>query len=155
MQETQKFRKQNRGYNTLLEKFYQNDNMTLKFLINEAIKERYNARAIFSNFKVGAILVTEDDKIYRGSNIEISSFGLTICAERVAIFKAVSEGEKKFKSIFIASDSDKITPPCGACRQVLWELAGNIDVIMINRHGKYKQMKMENLLPISFDESYF
>ena len=155
MQETQKFRKQNQGYNTLLEKFYQNDNMTLKFLINEAIKERYNARAIFSNFKVGAILVTEDDKIYRGSNIEISSFGLTICAERVAIFKAVSEGEKKFKSIFIASDSDKITPPCGACRQVLWELAGNIDVIMINRHGKYKQMKMENLLPISFDESYF
>jgi len=155
VQETQKFRKQNQGYNTLLEKFYQNDNMTLKFLINEAIKERYNARAIFSNFKVGAILVTEDDKIYRGSNIEISSFGLTICAERVAIFKAVSEGEKKFKSIFIASDSDKITPPCGACRQVLWELAGNIDVIMINRHGKYKQMKMENLLPISFDESYF
>ena len=155
MQETQKFRKQNQGYNTLLEKFYQNDNMTLKFLINEAIKERYNARAIFSNFKVGAILVTEDDKIYRGSNIEISSFGLTLCAERVAIFKAVSEGEKKFKSIFIASDSDKITPPCGACRQVLWELAGNIDVIMINRHGKYKQMKMENLLPISFDESYF
>ena len=128
--------------------------MIFKELINKALKEKESAKAFFSNFRVGAILITDDDKIYRGCNIEISSFSLTICAERVAIFKAVSEGENKFKSIFIASDSDKITPPCGACRQVLWELAGDIDVIMINRNGEYQQTKMSALLPLGFDKSY-
>ena len=128
--------------------------MTFDELINSTLKERESAKAFFSNFRVGAILLTENDKIYRGCNIEISSYGLTICAERVAIFKAISEGEKKFKSIFIASDSDKITPPCGACRQVLWELAGDLDVIMINRKGEYKQTKMSALLPLGFDKSY-
>ncbi len=128
--------------------------MTFYELINSALKERNSAKAFFSNFRVGAILVTENDKIYRGCNIEISSFGLTICAERVAIFKAVSEGEQNFKSIFIASDSEKITSPCGACRQVLWELAGDIDVIMINRKGEYQQAKMSALLPLGFDKSY-
>ena len=128
--------------------------MIFKELINKALKEKESAKAFFSNFRVGAILITDDDKIYRGCNIEISSFSLTICAERVAIFKAVSEGENKFKSIFIASDSDKITPPCGACRQVLWELADDIDVIMINRNGEYQQTKMSALLPLGFDKSY-
>ena len=128
--------------------------MTFDELINRALKEKNNAKAFFSNFRVGAILVTENDKIYRGCNIEISSFSLTICAERVAIFKAVSEGEQNFKSIFIASDSEKITSPCGACRQVLWELAGDIDVIMINRNGEYQQTKMSALLPLGFDKSY-
>ena len=128
--------------------------MTFDELINRALKEKNNAKAFFSNVRVGAILVTENDKIYRGCNIEISSFSLTICAERVAIFKAVSEGEQNFKSIFIASDSEKITSPCGACRQVLWELAGDIDVIMINRNGEYQQTKMSALLPLGFDKSY-
>jgi len=118
-----------------------------------ALKEKETAKAFFSNFRVGAILVTENDKSYRGCNIEISSYSLTICAERVAIFKAVSEGEKKFKSIFIASDSEKITSPCGACRQVLWELAGDIDVYMINRNGEYQRAKMSELLPLGFDKS--
>ncbi|OQX95918.1 cytidine deaminase [candidate division KSB1 bacterium 4572_119] len=104
-------------------------------------------------FKI-SLLITEDGRIYRGVNIEVSSYSLTICAERVAIFKAISEGEHKFKTIFIASDSEKITSPCGACRQVLWELAGDIDVVMINKHGEYKISKMNELLPISFDKTY-
>ena len=128
--------------------------MTFDELINQALKEKESAKAFFSNFKVGAILVCENDNIYRGCNIEISSYSLTICAERVAIFKAVSDGEQKFKSIFIASDSEKITTPCGACRQVLWELAGDIDVYMINRYGEYKHEKMSTLLPLGFDKSY-
>ena len=108
----------------------------------------------FSNFKVGAVLVTSGRQVYTGCNIEISSYGLTICAERVAIFKAVSEGERNFQSIFIASDSDKVTPPCGACRQVLWELAGDIEVFMINRYGTYQKKLMSELLPLGFDRSY-
>ena len=128
--------------------------MSTDELINSALKERNSAKAFFSNFRVGAILVSDKNKIYRGCNIEISSYGLTICAERVAIFKAVSEGEQKFKSIYIASDSEKITSPCGACRQVLWELAGDIDVYMINRKGEYKSEKMSTLLPLGFDKTY-
>jgi cytidine deaminase len=128
--------------------------MSTDELINSALKERNSAKAFFSNFRVGAILVSDKNKIYRGCNIEISSYGLTICAERVAIFKAVSEGEQKFKSIYIASDSEKITSPCGACRQVLWELAGDIDVYMINRTGEYKSQKMSVLLPLGFDKTY-
>ncbi len=128
--------------------------MTIEQLIKEALNTKASAQAQFSKFKVGSVLVTADDRLYRGCNIEISSFGLTICAERVAIYKAVSEGEKHFKSIFIASDSDKFTPPCGACRQVLWELAGNIEVFMINRFGLYQKNLMQELLPYGFDKSY-
>ena len=123
-------------------------------LIKDALEEKESAKAFFSNFKVGAILVNKKNKIYRGCKIEISSYGLTICAERVAIFKAVSEGEKGFKSIFIASDSEKITPPCGACRQVLWELAGDIEIIMINRDGKNEKVMLSKLFPFSFDKTF-
>lgn len=128
--------------------------MTFQDNIKETLILKESAKATFSKFKVGALLITEDGRIYRGVNIEVSSYSLTICAERVAIFKAISEGEHKFKTIFIASDSEKITSPCGACRQVLWELAGDIDVVMINKHGEYKISKMNELLPISFDKTY-
>jgi cytidine deaminase len=128
--------------------------MTIEQLIQEALKTKEAALASFSKFKVGAVLVTMDNRIYTGCNIETSSFGLTICAERVAIFKAVSEGEKQFKSIFIASDSEKLTPPCGACRQVLWELAGDIDVFMIDYLGNYQKSSMRELLPFGFDKSF-
>lgn len=128
--------------------------MTIEQLIHKSLKAKEAALAPYSNFKVGAVLVTMDDKIYHGCNIETSSFGLTICAERVAIFKAISEGEKEFKSIFIASDSEKFTTPCGACRQVLWELAGDIDVYMINRLGEYQKSTMKELLPLGFDKSF-
>lgn len=128
--------------------------MTIEQLIQQALKTKEAALASFSKFKVGAVLVTMDNRIYTGCNIETSSFGLTICAERVAIFKAVSEGEKQFKSIFIASDSEKLTPPCGACRQVLWELAGDIEVFMIDYLGNYQKSSMRELLPFGFDKSF-
>jgi len=128
--------------------------MAREELVRDALGVKEAAYAPFSNFKVGALLLTSDNRVYQGCNIEISSYGLTICAERVAIFKAVSEGERKFHSIYIASDSEKVTPPCGACRQVLWELAGDIDVFMINRHGEYKKKLMSELLPLGFDQSY-
>lgn len=128
--------------------------MTTEQMIQEALNAKGSAYAPYSNFKVGAALVTANGCIYRGCNIEISSFGLTICAERVAIFKAVSEGEQEFKSIFIASDSEKFTPPCGACRQVLWELAHDIDVYMINCYGEFQKKSMHELLPFGFDKSF-
>lgn len=128
--------------------------MTIEQLIQDALKTKKTAVAPFSKFKVGAVLVTKDDRLYHGCNIETSSFGLTICAERVAIFKAISEGEREFTSIFIASDAERFTPPCGACRQVLWELAGNIDVFMIDRYGKYQKSTMQELLPHGFDKSF-
>lgn len=128
--------------------------MNIEQLVQHALATRERALAPFSNFHVGAVLVTADGRIYAGCNIETSSFGLTICAERVAIFKAISEGEKKFTAIFIASDSEKFTPPCGACRQVLWELAGNIDVYMINRMGRYQKSTLNELLPFGFDKSF-
>ncbi|MFZ5516373.1 MAG: cytidine deaminase [Candidatus Zhuqueibacterota bacterium] len=127
--------------------------MTEDELIQLALKNRERAYAIYSKFRVGAVLVTAENRLYHGCNIEISSYGLTICAERVAIFKAVSEGETKFTSIYIASDSEKITSPCGACRQVLWDLAGDIDVVMINRFGQFRQEKLSALLPMVFDKT--
>ncbi|MGH2568693.1 MAG: cytidine deaminase, partial [Bacteroidota bacterium] len=86
-----------------------------------------------------------------GCNVETSSYSLTICAERTAIFKAISEGERNFKAIAVVSDDPEITPPCGACRQVLWDLAGNIDVIMANPKGKSKTTKLKQLIPHAFD----
>lgn len=128
--------------------------MTEQELVAETIRVRETAFAPFSNFKVGATLLADDGEIYRGCNIEISSYGLTLCAERVAIFKAFSEGARNFTSIFIASDSDRITPPCGACRQVLWELAGDIEVVMVDRNGNFEKRRMSELLPLGFDKSY-
>lgn len=128
--------------------------MIIEQMVQQALKARERAKAPFSHFRVGAILVTAQERIYAGCNIEISSFGLTICAERVAVFKAISEGEKSFKAIFIASDSERFTPPCGACRQVLWELAGKIDVYMINRFGEFQKSSLEKLLPLGFDSTF-
>ena len=128
--------------------------MLIKELILKTLKIKESAYAPYSKFRVGAILVTKNDRIYTGYNIENSSYSLTICAERVAIFKAVSEGEREFKRIFIASDSEKYCSPCGACRQVLWELAGNIEVFMINRDGAYKKKSLKQLLPEAFDMKF-
>jgi cytidine deaminase len=111
-----------------------------------------NAFSPFSKFKVGAAILTEDGTIFSGCNIENSSYGLTICAERVAIFNAVSSGASKFTAIAIVSDDPDFTPPCGACRQVLLELAGNIDFVMMDSKNRYKIMKLTSLLPFAFTE---
>ena len=124
-------------------------------LIYKTLTIKESAFAPYSNFKVGALLVTGDDRTFSGCNIEVSSYGLTMCAERVAVFKAYSEGERKFKAIYIAADSEKYCTPCGACRQVLWDLTGNISVIMINNKGDYRSEMLADLLPQAFDKNHF
>jgi cytidine deaminase len=124
-----------------------------KELIEKAIEAKSKAIATYSNFHVGSALLTEDGKIYQGANIENASYGLSICAERTAIFSALINGERKFKAIAIAGDSKDCLAPCGACRQIILEFCGNdIDVIMINKNGDTKTMKIDQLLPCSFNE---
>ena len=91
-----------------------------------------NAHAPFSKFQVGAALETADGKIITGCNVENATYGLTICAERVAIFKAISEGHRRFVRVAVVADTEIPTPPCGACRQILWELGGDLEVILGN-----------------------
>jgi cytidine deaminase len=121
-------------------------------LAEEAIKAKSKAHPPYSNFHVGAALLTENDKLYLGANIENSSYSLTICAERTAIFNAYLEGERKFKAIAIASDAPEFCPPCGACRQVISDLCGNIDVIMVNHKKETKILKLSDLLPFAFGD---
>lgn len=121
-------------------------------LSQKAIEAKKLAFPPYSNFRVGAALLTEDDKLYLGCNIETSSYSLTICAERTAVFKAISEGERKFKAIAIASDAEDFISPCGACRQVMSDLCGDIDVIMLNIKGEKRIEKMSTLLPHAFSD---
>jgi len=125
-----------------------------KELLRIATDAGRRAYAPYSNFRVGAALLTAAGKVYSGCNIENSSYGLTICAERTAIFKAISEGERNFKAIAIVADDPDFTPPCGACRQVLFDLAGNIDIILVNDRGKMKVIKLKELLPMAFDSKH-
>lgn len=121
-------------------------------LSEKAIEAKKLAVSPYSNFRVGAALLTDDDKLYLGCNIETSSYSLTICAERTAVFKAISEGERKFKAIAIASDAEDFISPCGACRQVMSDLCGDIDVIMLNSKGEKRIEKMSTLLPYAFSD---
>ncbi len=123
-------------------------------LVNAAVDVRRYSIAPYSNFSVGAALLTRDGKIYTGCNIESSSLGLTICAERVALFKALSEGERDFTAVAISTSTGEACPPCGACRQVLLELAGNIDVLSIYDDKKYTPLKLEKLLPKAFTNKF-
>ena len=119
-------------------------------LVQCAKEAKTNALAPFSNFRVGAAILTKSGKIFTGCNIENSSFGLTICAERTAIFKAISEGHRNFLAMAIVSDNGEFTPPCGACRQVLMDLAGDIDFVMVNKKNVLQIKKMHSLLPLAF-----
>ncbi|MCE1187712.1 MAG: cytidine deaminase [Ignavibacteria bacterium] len=118
----------------------------------KAIEAKGNALPLYSNFHVGAALLTDDDKIIQGCNIESSSYGLTICAERNAIFKAISDGYRKFKAIAIASDFEGYCSPCGACRQIIFEHCGDVDVVLINRKKELKILKASELLPHAFTD---
>lgn len=115
---------------------------------------RERAMAAFSDFKVGAALETVDGRIITGCNIENSTYGLTMCAERVAIFKALSEGHRSFKRIAIVADTSQPTSPCGACRQMLWEFAGNIEVILADLQGIKTTHQLKDLLPHPFDARF-
>ncbi|MBI1933923.1 MAG: cytidine deaminase [Ignavibacteriales bacterium] len=122
-------------------------------LIQLANEAKLKAYAPYSHFRVGAALLSESGEIYTGVNVENASYGLTNCAERTAVFKAVSEGETKFKTIAITSDSDDFISPCGACRQVLIEICGkNLEVILTNKNNEIRILTMEELLPFSFNK---
>ncbi len=127
---------------------------TEKDLIEAATKVRDNAYAPFSDFRVGAALETDDGEIFAGCNVESASYGLTVCAERVAIWKAISEGKRKIKHIAVVADTEELTPPCGVCRQIIWEFGGDIPVIMANLKGKTETLQMKDLLPRAFDTKF-
>ncbi len=129
-------------------------NVSDKQLIEAAAKARQNAHAPFSNFKVGAAILTGDGEIITGCNIENATYGLTVCAERTAIFKAISDGKKQFTKIAVVADTENLTPPCGACRQIIWEFCGDIPVTMANLAGKSETMQMKELFPNAFDANF-
>ena len=123
-------------------------------LAQAALAVRENAHAPFSKFKVGAALEAADGRVYTGCNVENATYGLTVCAERVAVFKAISEGARKFRRIAVAADTDVLTPPCGACRQILWEFCGDIEIVLVNLQGKTETHQLKDLFPKPFDVSY-
>ena len=127
--------------------------MEKDLLIEAAKQARENAHAPYSNFRVGAALRSTSGRIFGGCNVENATYGLTICAERVAIFKAISEGERGFSAIAVVTDTDVPTPPCGACRQLIWEFCGDIPVSMANLSGKIEVIQMKELFPRAFDDS--
>jgi len=128
-----------------------NENETL---ISAARQARENAHAPYSNFRVGAALRATSGRVFGGCNVENATYGLTVSAERIAIFKAISEGERGFDAISVVTDTDALTPPCGACRQLIWEFCGDIPVIMANLKGRVEIMQMQNLFPRPFDSSH-
>jgi cytidine deaminase len=123
-------------------------------LIVAAKQARENAHAPFSNFRVGAAVRANSGRVYTGCNIENATLGLTCCAERVAIFKALSEGERGFDAIAVVTDGEALTPPCGACRQIIWEFCGDIPVLLANLSGKVEKETSAGLLPRQFDSSF-
>ena len=127
--------------------------MNQEELVTIAVEAKEKAYAPYSHFRVGAALVTEDGRVFTGVNVENASFGATCCAERTAVFKAISEGCREIKAVAITSDSEHFTYPCGICRQVLAEFGKNdMLVLCSNREGKYKSYRLEELLPEAFRE---
>jgi cytidine deaminase len=120
-------------------------------LVAAARAAREHAVATYSGFRVGAALETASGVVFTGSNVENASYGLTICAERVAMFKALSEGHRQFARVAIVADTEAPTPPCGACRQILWEFAGDIEVVLANLQRVTATHRMSELLPHPFD----
>jgi len=120
-------------------------------LLAAAVEARTRAHARYSHFMVGAALETADGQIVGGCNIENATYGLTLCAERVALVKALSDGRSVFTRIAIVADTEAPTPPCGPCRQLLWEYCGDIDIILGNLHGQTGRFRLSALLPLPFD----
>lgn len=123
-------------------------------LVTAALAARENAFAPFSKFKVGAAVEGLDGRIHAGCNVENASYGLTMCAERVAVFKGISEGARRFKRVAVAADTRRLTPPCGACRQILWEFCGDVEILLVNLHGKTETHRLKDLFPKPFDATY-
>ena len=125
--------------------------MSASELVVAARRARRHAHAAYSKFKVGAALETATGVIITGCNIENATYGLTICAERVAMFKALSEGHRKFTRVAVVADTVAPTPPCGACRQILWEFGGDLEVILANLRREVGRHQLKDLLPLPFD----
>lgn len=126
----------------------------MNHLLAAALAAREHAHAPYSKFLVGAALEDASGRVHTGCNVENATYGLTVCAERVAVFKAMSEGVREFRRIAIAADTEALTPPCGACRQILWEFCGDIEIMLVNPRGKSETLCMRDLFPRAFDASY-
>jgi len=124
-------------------------------LIEAALQARRHAHAPYSKFQVGAAVEDAEGRIHTGCNVENATYGLTLCAERLAVFKALSEGARRFRRIVIAADTESLTPPCGACRQILWEFCGNVPLVLVNLQGKQESFSLGELFPRPFDDSFF
>jgi cytidine deaminase len=120
-------------------------------LIEAATASRANSVSHRSGFAVGAAIEAADGTIYGGCNVENSTYGLTVCAERVAIWKALSEGQRKFTAVAVVTGADEPTPPCGACRQILWEFAGDVPIVSATTGGKRKRYRLSEIFPEPFD----
>jgi cytidine deaminase len=127
---------------------------SLQELIETAKAARLRSVAPFSNFLVGAAVKTQEGKVYTGCNVESASYGLTVCAERVAIWKAVSEGERQFTELAIVADTETLTPPCGTCRQIIWEFAKTATIVLGNLRGETQIVSIRELLPRAFDARF-
>ena len=123
-------------------------------LIQRAIAARLKSVAPFSKFLVGAALRTKEGKVFTGCNVESASYGLTVCAERVAIWKALSEGERDFSELAIVADTEQLTPPCGTCRQIIWEFAKHARIVLANLRGAREEVDIAQLLPKAFDARF-
>jgi len=123
-------------------------------LIAIATEARLRSVAPFSSFKVGAALRTKEGKVFTGCNVESASYGLTVCAERVAIWKALSEGERDFTDLVIVADTEQLTPPCGTCRQIIWEFAKHARIVLANLQGQEEEVDIAHLLPKAFDARF-
>jgi len=130
-------------------------NLALDRLVEAARAAREHAVADFSGFKVGAALETDHGLIIGGCNVENATYGLTVCAERIAMFKALSDGHRAFRRVVVVADTERPTPPCGACRQILWEVAGDIEVVLANLQTITARHRLADLLPHPFDRSLF
>jgi cytidine deaminase len=126
----------------------------MKELLEAARQVRENARATYSGFRVGAALESMDGQVFTGCNIENATYGLTVCAERVAVWKALSEGVHKFRRIVVCADTDQLTPPCGPCRQILWEFCGDIELTLVNLKDQSETLPLSSIFPRAFDASY-
>jgi len=123
-------------------------------LIEQATAARVRSVAPFSKFLVGAALQTDEGKVFTGCNVESASYGLTVCAERVAIWKALSEGERDFARLVIVADTEQLTPPCGTCRQIIWEFCKHATIVLANLHGQKEEVHIADLLPRAFDARF-
>jgi cytidine deaminase len=123
-------------------------------LIEAALQARSQSIAPFSSFQVGAAVRAESGKVYTGCNIESASYGLTVCAERVAIWKALSEGERHFTELAVVADTETLTPPCGTCRQIIWEFAKSANIVFANLRGETETFQIAELLPRAFDARF-